>query len=154
MNYYQILTITGSIAAFVISGYLYQQHSESRFHKVYATAFVVTGLFSFSLFGLSISPEHEEAWMWLRFSAIVHFIPPITLHAILLVAKDSDRQLSKFLLTSLYFPFVIFMIQDVFFTELSYEKIIMSSYGWEVQINTESPFTVTHMITYFTCIAV
>ena len=151
---YQLLSIMASIMAFLIGSYLFLDNRESRFHRIYAAGFFITGLFTFFLFGMSIARTQEEAWTWLRLSAAIHLIPPVTLHAILQVYRSQNDRLPWRHLAIIYVPFVAFIFIDGVFPELTYHPLKPSAMGWEVDINTKAPLQVINMITYFVCIGI
>src|SRR5690349_5159016 len=130
MNIYTLLTFLTSASCLVVGNFIYYRSKNSRLHIMFAIGYYIAGAYCFLLSGFYLSKTEHEAWIWLKLTALMHFISPISFHGILLLIKKTNAPIKKPYLALIYTPFILLFIQDFVFAELTYGTPQRVDSGW------------------------
>jgi PAS domain S-box-containing protein len=139
MNLFTIVTLFTSIAFYILGNVIWLNNRGSRPHRIYAWAFYLAGTLILTVFLFTRAETLNEAWLWIRLSAIMHFLSLLTLLAVLcLIPAYQKWPVWKKMI--IYLPFVLLFVQDFFFPGLTYGTPVKTDLGWLNTFVTDSVF--------------
>ncbi len=154
MNLYTFTTLITSITFFILGNIIGLNNKGSKPHKVYARAFYIVGVSILAIYLFTRANSEKEAWIWLRFSAVMHFIAPLSLQAILYMISGIQKKHTHKRLLFIYTPFVLFFLQDLLFPGLTFGNLKLTSLGWANTFKTDSVFFRINQVSYIFYVAV
>src|SRR5687768_6310806 len=105
MNVYSLLTAITSIGCLLLGNFVFYRNKNSTLHLMFALGYFVAGAHCFFLLGLNLSRSIEEAWLWLRLTALIHFITPFSFHGMLILMGKPNVPVRNSYLFIVYTPF-------------------------------------------------
>jgi PAS domain S-box-containing protein len=154
MNVYTLLTFITSALCVLVGNFIYYRNKNSSLHLMFASGYYLAGAYCFFLAGFYLARDAEEAWLWLRLTAIGHMVAPLSFIGILMLMKGIETRLKRTYILLIFCPYIFLFFQDVLFTGLTYDTPQRTGGGWITVMRTSSPFHALDLAIYIVMMSI
>ena len=144
---FQLSILVTAIGFFLLGSYILYKNQASKIHRYYAGANYFSGVYFTFLYLFTSANTAEEAWLWLRLTAIGHYIVAYVLYALCLLLETKSKKI-KILGLLIFSVFTFFFLVDILFPGLTYYPPTKTSLGWAANYYTESFFYYLNILGY------